>query len=210
MQKTICLAGLLVLQACAHTTEEWFVVRGASIELSNRHDQLEKAFLSKGPQKLGYDDKEFVVTGHRLKAGNGAVLGYRGFESGILVDSASFTKMTVFLPDSNIVDGLEVRIPNGAGAMAYYSTSSSNFPGAGGCFGYASEGLIKVQSLSESSVTVAIDLQFRLASPLGALGECSDMRRIAGTHVLRRISFQQLTPWQGIAGKTLYDETIAK
>lgn len=210
MQKAIYLAALVALQGCAHASEEWFIVRGASIEQLSKHDELNKTFLSKSPRRLGYDDKEFVVTGHRLKQGDGTVLGFRSFESGALVDSASFLKITVLLPDSDISAGREVSIPNAAGAMAYYSTSSSNFPGAGGCFGYASEGLIKVQSVSESNATIAIDLQFRLASPLGASGECGDGRRVTGTHVLRRIQFQQLTPWQGIAGKSLYDETIAR
>jgi hypothetical protein len=208
MRKAIYLAIFLGLGACAHTNEQWFFVRGASMEQLSRHQALEKSFASKAPQPLGYDAREFVVTGHRLKDGDGVVFAFRSYGSGMLVDSASFLKITIFFPQSKFNAGVEIKIPDADGTMAYYSTSSSNFPGAGGCFGYASRGSIRVDSLSDSNITVTMDLQFRLASPLGSSGECGD-KRVHGVYVIPQLRLQELNPWQGVAGKTLYDETIA-
>lgn len=209
MRKVIYLFVLLGLHACVHTNEQWFFVRGASMEQLNRHHELAKTFASKVPPRLGYDGREFVVTGHRLNDGDGVVLAFRNFDSRSMVDTASFLKITAFLPQSKFAPGTEIMVPDSDGAMAYYSTSSSNFPGAGGCFGYASQGSIKVDSVSESGITVTMDLQFRLASPFGSSSECVD-KRVHGTYVIPQLRLQELSPWQGVAGRTLYDETIAK
>lgn len=209
MRKAIYLATFLGLNACTHTNEQWFFVRGAYMEQLSRHHELAKTFASKVLPRLGYDGREFVVTGHRLKNGDGVVLAFRSFDSRLMVDTASFLKITAFLPRSKFSPGTEIKIPDADGAIVYYSASSSNFPGAGGCFGYASWGSIKVDSVSESNITVTMDVHFRLASPLGSSSECGD-KRVQGTYVISQLQLKELSPWQGVAGKTLYDESIAR
>lgn len=210
IRQFLCLATLIGVHGCAHVDEQWFYVTGASLQESGRHRDLSKAFATKDTQPLSYDDREFIVTGHRIKAGDGTILALRSFAPGPLlgVDQASFLKVTSYIPRTKLLPGVEIRVPDADGTIAYLSTSSSNLPGETGCFGYASQGSIKVNSVSESDVAVTIDLQFRLASPLGFSGECGD-RRVQGTYVVPRLQLQQLNPWQGIVGKTLYEETIA-
>ncbi|SRR5581483_11026682 len=209
MKKVACLAVLLSLCACAHLDEQWFFVRDASVQQLSKHQQLSNALATNKVRSLGYDDKEFVVTGHRLTGGDDVVLAFRSFSSGSLIaDTASFVKLTALIPQSRFAPGSEIKIPGADGAMAYYSSSSSNFPGAGGCFGYASQGTMKVDGASGQSVTVSIDLHFNLASPLGYSDQCGE-KKIQGKYIVQQLPLRELSPWQGTAGKTLYEETIA-
>ena len=208
--KILLCTALLGLQACAHVDEQSFYVTRASLQEDARHQQLSKMFVSKQTH-LKYEDKEFVVTGHRIATGTGTVLAFRGFAPGppFLVDQAGFQKITIYLPSVALKEGSEVHISDSGGAMAFYSTSSSNFPGSGGCFGYASTGSIAVISVSDPEITAKVDLLFRLSGPLGtALSDCDD-KRIQATYTARKLQVQELTPWQGAAGKHIYDETIA-
>lgn len=204
------LAFAAALYGCAHVDEQSFYVRDASLQERARHDQLATTFVSKRTH-LGYEDKEFVVTGHRIGAGKGTVLAFRSFAPGspLKVDQAGFQKITVFLPSRSISEGSEIHIPHPQGAMAFYSSGSANFPGGGGCFGYASAGSVRVLSIVNSDITIKADLQFRLSGPAGtALSDCED-KRVQATYTAREIRVQDLTPWQGAAGKNIYEETIA-
>lgn len=209
--KILCLAVLFALQGCVHVDEQWFYVSNASLQELGRHQSLAKVFEAKDAQRLGYNDREFVVIGHRIKDGEGSVIARRSFAPGpfLSVDQASFLEITIFIPGSKLNAGTEVRIPDSAGVIAFLSTSSSNLPGNTGCFGYGSRGSIKVEGVSKTQVTVAVDIQFRLVNPPGSVGQC-DERMVQGVYVVPRLRIQELSPWQGVAGKTIYDETIAR
>jgi hypothetical protein len=211
MLKAFYLAVLLSAFGCASPNEQWFFVPGASIQELNRHHELMRAFMAEDPPRLGYENKEFVVTGHRIEQGNGEVIAFRRFNSAgfLLADTATFEKVTALIPQSQFRAGTEIRIADANGAVVYYSASSSNFPGAGGCFGYASAGSIKVDSVSDTQVSVSLDLRFRLSSPLGYSGECVE-KVMRGVFTGPTISLGQLSPWQGATGKDLYDETGPK
>lgn len=205
----LCATSLLLGYGCASVDEEWFVAPQADLQEESRHHDLSLAFGTKGVARLGYEGQEFVVTGHRIKSGDDFILAFRRFDRGSswLVDQATFTKLTASIPQAFFKPGGEIHFPGSSNAIAYYSASSSNFPGAGGCFGYASRGLIKVLSVAESEATVQLNLTFSLSSPVGSPKECGE-QNIQGLFTVPIIQVARLTPWQGVAGKAIYEETI--
>jgi hypothetical protein len=211
MRRLYYLLIIVALHGCAHVDEQWFYVSGASLQEFDRHRQLSQAFATKTLPRLSYDDREFVVTGHRIRDGEGVVLAFRSFAPGrfLVVDQASFLKITSFLPRTRLDPGMEIQLPDSNGTVVFLSTSSSNMPGGTGCFGYASHGSIKVHDVSAAQINVTVDLHFRLSSPLGFSDECNE-RNVRGAYVLSRLRLQELTPWQGATGNTLHDETIAR
>jgi hypothetical protein len=198
------------INGCATSTEEWLAVNGGQLQEEARHRDLLARILADNVPQLGYEQKEFVVTGHRIVPGAGAVFAFRSFDPGPIlgVDRAGFLKLTGFVPQSLMKVGGEIRIPATNGPFVFLSTSSSNFPGASGCYGYASSGFIRIDSIASEALTATMDLQFRLFSPLGHAQECRDAKNMRGTYKMPLQRVEQLTPWQGREGKSLYDETM--
>jgi hypothetical protein len=204
------LAAVLLIHGCTTVREQSFYVKEASLQEGARHRELAKRFVARKTH-LDYDDKVFVVTGHRIAAGQGTVLAFRSFAPGspFVVDQAGFFKITIYVPVATLSEGMELRVPGSDGALAFYSNGSSNFPGSGGCFGYASAGSIKVLKISQPDVTVRADLQFALSGPLGAaLSDCED-KKVQSTYIARQVRLEEITPWQGKPGQHIYDETLA-
>lgn len=211
LRKACSILSAAALCGCGHIHEQSFYVSGASLQESEHHQRLLKTFESRRTH-LTYDDKEFVVTGHRIAQGRGTVLAFRSYDPGnpLIADQAGFFKITVYVPTTSLKGGQEFPVPGPDGALAFYSTGSSNFPGSGGCFGYASEGSMRVLETSATTVTVKADLHFRLSGPAGtALSDCAD-KRIEATYKAQARRVEELTPWQGAAGQNIYEETIAR
>lgn len=202
---------VIAISGCASTGEGWFFVQDASLTDLPRHKELSRRFLSDDAPKLGYAGKEFVVTGHRIVQGRDVVLAFRKSfsERPFALDAAQFTKITVLIPSSDLRNGGVVTIPESDRAFAYYSSTSSSFPGAGGCFGYASSGTIRINSLSDHSVIGDVHLKFRLSGPMSSSSSCTDYA-VQGRYELVRVAIDDLTPWQGAPAQSLYEETIRK
>lgn len=198
---------LVLCGGCAHNTEEHFFIPSASLAEDWRHIRLGEASSA----SLSLDQREFVVTGHRLIAGQGTVLAIRRFTSGspFLTDQASFEKLTVALSKTVKRPAEEFVTGGGESVLAFYSFGSSNFPGAAGCFGYARQGNIRIVKYTSERITAHLTLLFPLASPGGWKKECSE-KRIDQEFEFTVKSFDQLTTWDGKAGRHIYDETMHK
>lgn len=207
--RALYISAIFFTIGCATKDEQWIFVPNASLQESSRHEALSLALLSSKNPRLDYNNREFVVTGHRISEGKDIVIAFRSFDSGrpLSVDQARFAKITAIIPGSHLRSGAEIRFPNTAGAMAYYSASSSSFPGAGGCFGYASEGVISIVSASAEQAVINVDLRFRLNSPSGQSSACTE-HAVRGAFNVSRVLLNQLTPWQGRPGKAIYEESM--
>lgn len=199
------------LAACAGVDEQWFYSSGAELQEKYRHNELSKLFAEKTPKAFPLEDREFVVKGHRIVRGGGSILAFRSFDRGSLwsADSSGFLKITAFVPDAMLASKSRISIPNEGGAMAFLSTSSSSFPGVNGCFGYASEGTLNIDEVGASSIKIFVDIRFRLSGPPLFQGKCED-RVVRGSYVVPQVRVGNLTPWQGIAGRSIYEETSAR
>jgi hypothetical protein len=207
--RALSVVAIFVMAGCAMKHEQWILVPDASLQEASGHAALSSAVLSNKNPRLDYNDREFVVTGHRIAEGQSVVIAFRGFDSGgpLSVDQAQFSKITVVIPRSDLRAGAQIKFPNTAGAMAYYSASSSAFPGAGGCFGYASGGTIGIVRISLEQTAIDVDLRFRLNSPSGQSSQCKE-HIVSGVFTASKISVNELTPWQGRAGKGIYEESM--
>jgi len=203
VQALFCI--LLMCGGCAHNTSEYFFTPSASLAEDWGHGQQGKT-SSVG---LSVGQREFVVTGHRLIAGLGMVLAIRRFASGspFLTDQASFEKLTVALPRTVDRSAEDFVVDKGETALAFYSFGSSNFPGSGGCFGYAKQGNIRIIKYTPERITARLTLLFLLTSPGGWQKECSE-KQIDQEFEFTVKPFDQLTTWDGKAGRHIYDETM--
>lgn len=202
----IAVSLCLMAGGCAHVTSDNFFVPSSSLAEDWRHVSQEGEKSGKSPNPAG---REFVVTGHRITAGEGTVLAIRRFNAGspFLTDQASFEKLSISLPKSMTGEGDQFAFERTGSALAFYSSGSSNFPGGAGCFGYATDGHVRVIRRTTNSLVVHLDLHIPLTSPAGWKQDCTEK------HIDQDMEFavkplDQLTPWDGRPGKHVYDETM--
>lgn len=213
LQRALYFLAFLGLQGCAYIDEQWFFVSEASLQEERRHRELSEAFVAKGTAHLTYNTATFVVSGHRITSGEGFIIALRKYYQAAYIPpyfgmhQSGFDKATIFTPRSTLTPGAMIHIPDTDGTIAFFSGSSSF--GGNGCFGYASQGTIQINGVSETQIDITVDIKFQVASPLGFVKECSGEKAvhvIKGTYVVPRLLLQELTPWQGVAGKTVYHE----
>ena len=203
------LVGIVVictaLFGCTVRQVDWFLVEQASMAEASLHQ------LAKGSKRNWFAkaQPEFVITGHRIAAGDGAIIAYRAFSHGMLplVDQAQFKKLTIFLPFALSDRLIEINLAGEEKAIAFWSNGSSNFPGESGCFGYASGGSIRLKKITNEEVFVNLSLSFDLVSPTNLNEGCSHFE-FKESLTLRKEKVTSLTPWEGAVGVHLYDESI--
>jgi hypothetical protein len=195
-----------MLFGCTKRHSEWFYVTNSELLDVTAHHSLLADIKSKGSFDV---PRDFVVTGHRIKRGVGSIIAFRDFDSGsqLITDQAAFQKLTVFLPGSIQMQKTKLKIVSDRPITAYYSRSSSNFPGVSGCIGYALDGSIEIKEKTADHIQIKIDLTFELMSPAGWQEQCGSFT-LSRTAALQKKRFDKLTPWEGVEGDTLYDESM--
>jgi len=207
MISSIIAISIFLLYGCTTTKVDSFFLENAAISNLNYHSMLKNSISE--DSKLQPDDT-FVITGHRIEEGDGVVIGYREFASGMipLTDQATFEKLTIYLPLSLWINKKEISLAD-EGIIAFWSNGASNFPGKSGCFGYASSGKVYISSVTNNEAHIDLNATFDLFSPGGWSGDCGKFslhRKIA----LRKMIVSSLTPWDGSIGNHIYDESIRK
>jgi hypothetical protein len=201
------IIGLITLLcSCAAPNKTAFFVEGASLSGLSDHNRLRLAIENEDAITVS---KEFVVTGHRLVSGLGMVIGVREFSKGTILnsDTSAFRKLTIYMPDPMATTKSTLSLKLDKSVIVFMSHSSANLPGITGCFGYASDGTLNLKSISPSEFMVDLDLIVDLKSPRGWKKECQQFHYV--DHLtMQRKELNELSPWEGVVGKTLYDETI--
>ncbi len=200
---TIILFVLLTV-SCATQRQDDLIVLGAGLSHASEHSALQRSVANSPPKTI---DKQFVITGHRISEGKGVVLAIRKFSSGIAfrTDQAAFQKITIYLPLSKPHG--RINLSETEGVVAYLSSGSSNFPGTSGCYGYAYDGTLDFLKETNDKVTVFINIMFNLFSPRGWTKECGPLS-VQETLTFDKRAVSSLTPWEGRAGKHVYDEIL--
>lgn len=160
---------ILLTVGCATQHHDHFIVLNAGFTHAMEHGVLQQAVANHQRKLL---DREFVVTGHRITENTGVVIAVMKYSSGTLLrtDQAAFQKITIFLPF--VVPHSRITLSEITGAIAYWSSGSSNFIGQNGCYGYANDGTLDFSDESSEKVTVSINATFHLLSPSGWEKEC--------------------------------------
>lgn len=194
--------------ACAHVDEQWIYVNRASLIGINEHKILSEFEKNKLKNKLDYDERDFVVSGHRVGVGDGSIIAMRNYDSGGLlrVDAGGFYKITIYIPVQNIEEGYKINIPNDKGIVAFISWGNSSFPGISGCYGYGDNLNLHVESVSDTSIKFSLHMRMHMLKSPGAIGICKD-ETIDGTFTAKKIHLNVLTHWQGAPADTIYEET---
>lgn len=185
--------------------DSFFVDKAALVELKT-HDSMR---LPGSLERSGAIGKELVLSGHRITSGEGMVIAYREFSSGLVfrADQAQFAKLTVFLPFLVHEKEMFLNLSEQKNIIAYWSKGSSNFPGKSGCHGYTSGGTIRLTKKDQDQFLVELSLQFNLVSPGGWKKECG-LFDFNDPLILKEINLPNLTPWEGKRGEHIYDESM--
>lgn len=193
---------IIILSGCASSSHGVFYVTDADFYARSKFGIVD-SFIQSSSRK------EIVYSAHRIEHGLGTVIALRSFSSGrrLLVDQASFRKMTIYVAGPlDSVLGRTISIDS-QDAVAFLSSSSSTSPGSNGCFGFANSGVVHVEQNNALELIVSVDLNFDQESPLGWDGECEKLR-VTEKRLAEKQEFTTLTPWQGKAGKAMSDETV--
>lgn len=195
-----------VISGCALRQVDSFYLDRAAMSEVDLHKSAKQAIALNKPPKTS---SEFVITGHRIIDGSGTVIAYRAFSSGELffVDQATFQKLTIFLPFSLSNDLTEVSLSEREDVIAYWSSGSSNFPGKTGCFGYVSNGRVRLSRITNTELSADLLITFDLVSPGGWKKECGRFV-FNESMILKKRDVNALTPWEGTVGAHIYDESI--
>lgn len=153
--------------------------------------------------------EDFVIAGHRIIEGEGTVIAIRTFFiipfwPNPVSDAETFEKVTILLPFSSFGDHGSVRVDD-QDVVVYWSGGQSAFPRAG-CLGYGTAGDIRYQRLSDSEVTVALNITFDAFT--GIFGEECRRSDIEEELTLQRKSVGELTTWEGRPGSHIYEESL--
>lgn len=202
MRKIILLSFIIILSGCASSTDKIFYVTDADFYARNKFESVNSSIQS-SPQK------DIVYSAHRIERGQGTVIALRIFSPGhrLLVDQASFKKMTIFIA-GHLEDAIGKTMSiNSGDAVAFLSNSSSTSPGSNGCFGYANSGVVHVVQTNVKELMVSVDLNFDQKSPLRWTGECGNLQ-VTENILAKEKEFSEITPWEGKTGKAISDETV--
>ena len=164
------LVALVMFALASCVSDDWKTVyqTPAALTRISSHAELQGHFTKSNVHQLG---DCFVLEGHTTADGTGLVLASRhNASSRLRADSSSFEYLTIYIrhPGSG---KLTASFPQDA--MAFYSSGNLDFPSRSGCVGYAPNGSIEYEMISDSSVRATVNLELELLSPRGYKGECS-------------------------------------
>jgi hypothetical protein len=163
--------------------------------------------LDVDPQKSSLDRERFGFAVHRLKRGRGIVISYRFYSNGSIwaIDDETYRKLTVWIPSGAPQSPMVLDLADRANAVVMFSRGGSAWP-RNDCSGYVSSGALRVGHRGgRYVVSVHGELEPRGNSDVfkkNCVPQPVDLEFEAS-----ELSFEQLTPWLGIAGSYPYAET---
>lgn len=175
MKSAIASIIAAILTSACGSIEQAGVIHNADLQFRSRHEhEIAKAAVGDLSGGLTFDDRRFVLSGHRVVRGEGDILTFRGQDSGVpwKTDQASFRYLTIYFPKGYFQTETPIRFGSPGGPFAFFSRGSLNMPGTNGCFGYGRQGSISLKKLPDDTIKVILDLKMGLASPLKFQGEC--------------------------------------
>ena len=146
------------------------------------------------------------VFAHRLAVGQGAVIGYRKYSNGELsmIDDETYEKITIWLPKGLPTSPIEVRLNDASSAVVLRSHGGSAWP-RHDCTGFVTDGALQITPAGTHYAA-------KVSGRIGYHYEDSHSKE-CGSQTLEivirasKLNFAELTPWLGLEGKHVYDET---
>lgn len=191
---------------------------------------IENSQFEEPPQKLNETIKEdkgcnhfrechqFLLKQHRIGEGKGTTIAIRKFGSlqpckkktnssnwkPMQSDTAQYEKLTLFFPA--FLNDDETKRTFTKNEFTGFISSASAVWLRGGYFGVIQDGIVTVNRVDADSLEVKIQLRY------DKLGTSEDYKSspdqiIKEKYIIKRKNIQDLTPWEGKAGKELEDES---
>jgi len=203
----IVFFSIVTVAGCASSSTDSFFIEGAELHASG---YLDRAEFKPSAFSIDQKDRDIIFSGHRIKPGIGSVIGVREFSSKGLfsTDQSAFRKISIYTTQSLPKEINSTIKIDSRDFIGFFSHSSSAFPGANGCFGYAKNGSVQIKRINDTGILLTLDVVFDQQSPRGWTDDCSAVS-ISSVFITHKKSITNLTPWDGVRGKHVYDETMA-
>lgn len=197
------LAGVaMYVYAAIDKEDRFYVVNAQPVDPDYLHklDQL--------VEKVGEREEHFGHVAHRLKAGNGFVLGYRSYSNGnvMWIDDEGFHKITIWLPAGAPQGRVDLDLADRTRVLVLVSQGGSAWPD-NACSGHVSAGKLRIDKRGDR-------YQVNLHGTLAPHGNgpvrpdhCTP-HKVDIAFAANQLQLGQLTPWLGSAeGGHPYRET---
>jgi len=144
---------------------------------------------------------------HRLKRGSGTIFAYRLYSDGdvLTIDDEVFRKVTVWIAGALPRSTVDLRLGDASKCLLVFTHAGSVWYQAG-CSGYGTSGTVRVEpSGRHFKITIHGEV-----TPAGNAHDRCGIEKVDLTLNAREIAFDDLTPWLGIAGRYVFDETYRR
>jgi hypothetical protein len=194
----LAIAGLLIYKSI--DKEDAFVLENAEFQevgYLRRFEAWEQA-------KVHPWDGPFPVYAHRLKRGTGTIFAWRFYSNGevSVIDDESYRKVTLWIAGPPPTATAKITLGDESKAVLISCDGGSAWPGRE-CCGYGSAGTVTITP-SGSHFTIAVESDI---TPTRSEKRNCPKDRVEKTFTAKRIAFEDLTPWLGLAGPHPYSET---
>lgn len=204
----IVLIAVLALGYTAVDKSDSFFVQQAELKDSHLFEH-ERARMEAG-EEIEFDEILYRVIGHQLKKGSGTILGYRWYSNGSagIIDDELYRKLTVWIPERFANKPGLLQINSDTGIVAIYSSGASAWPRSG-CHGQIQSGSLHLEWGARQLKAKIEGVISYISDPLWKDQACTPPV-IQEEYTFDRLEFEELTPWLGLPGKHIYDETYRK
>lgn len=198
----LVLGGLL---ACAAIDKrDTFVLQNSEFDDTN---YLRKIESSKGDDRLIHHRDYVPVYAHRLKRGSGTIFAYRFYSNGdvLTIDDEDYRKVTVWIAGALPRSAVDLSLGDASKCLLIFTHGGSAWELAS-CSGYGISGTVRVEPDDRQfKITIHGDI-----TPAGNAYDDCEIKRVDLTFKAKQIAFENLTPWLGIAGRHVFDETYRR
>jgi hypothetical protein len=184
--------------------QDTFALQNAEFDDAN---YLRKIGFLKWEDRRIHREDFAPVYAHRLKRGSGTIFAYRFYSNGDLgiIDDEDYRKVTVWIAGAIPRSAVDLPLGDESKCLLVFGHSGSAWPEAG-CSGYGTSGTVRVEPAGRYfKITIHGEV-----TPVGnAYARCG-IEKVDLIFQAKEIAFEDLTPWLGIAGRFVYDETYRR
>jgi hypothetical protein len=186
--------------------EDSFVLENAEL---SEVGYLRRVDAAPKPKRVRPEDEQFGVYAHRLKRGSGTVFAWRFYSNGEFwtMDDEVYRKITLWVAAPAPTSPTNIALGDESKAVLISCLGGSAWPGSE-CCGYATSGTVTITPLS-GRYRIAIEADVATANR--RTSRCGT-ERVDRRFTAKKIAFEDVTPWLGIAGRSghPYDETYRR
>lgn len=194
----VCAVAGYAAYEAADKEDSFYVVGAQPLDASVLDRPLDESVVRQGLEPA------YGFTVHRLKPGQGMVLGYRFYSNGhvMAIDDEIYRKLSVWLPAVPSSWPATFDLADSGKAAVFYSRGGSAWPD-NDCSARLSSGTVRVERRGDD---YAVAVHGQLVPSVNSAARCKpeSVDREFVAHALR---LEQLTPWLGAKGTHVVDET---